>query len=53
MAKKKVNFGFFKCSECKLEAYLTKISKETKRLELKKYCTRCNKHTLHKLKRKD
>jgi len=41
------------CAECRSENYRT--STETrggKRLELKKHCPRCRKHTLHKQKRK-
>ena len=38
------------CSECLSRNYTTTRNKATsnKRLELKKYCPRCNKSTLHK-----
>ena len=38
------------CTECKRKNYTTTKNKKTKRekLELKKYCRFCNKHTLHK-----
>jgi large subunit ribosomal protein L33 len=38
------------CTVCKERNYLTKKDKKkhTDRLELKKYCKRCRKHTLHK-----
>lgn len=38
------------CSECKTISYLTsknKVNTESK-LELKKYCKKCNKRTIHK-----
>ena len=41
------------CTECKHQNYRT--SKETRgagRLELKKYCPRLRKHTVHKIRRK-
>ncbi len=42
------------CSECKNENYITRKNKKTntERLELKKYCHKCNKSTLHKEKKK-
>lgn len=42
-----------KCSECGEENYLASKNKRTKpeRLELKKFCSRCNKPTLHKEKK--
>ena len=37
------------CSICLSRNYTTnKKSNQDKRLELKKYCPHCNKHTLHK-----
>jgi large subunit ribosomal protein L33 len=38
------------CSVCKTANYFTKKSKLTaeKKLELKKFCSNCRKHTLHK-----
>lgn len=38
------------CEECLSRNYTTTKNKQnsTKRLELKKYCPRCNKSTLHK-----
>jgi large subunit ribosomal protein L33 len=38
------------CSECKRKNYSTNKNRKntTSRLELKKYCKWCNKHTLHK-----
>ena len=38
------------CTECKSRNYTTtkKREKRTQKLELRKYCKRCRKHTLHK-----
>jgi len=38
------------CGECKQRNYTTTKNKKTHpdRLEIKKYCRFCNKHTLHK-----
>jgi large subunit ribosomal protein L33 len=38
------------CSECKRRNYSTTRNKkkQTERLELKKFCPFCNKHTLHR-----
>lgn len=37
------------CSECLSRNYVTnKPSSNTSRVELMKYCPKCNKHTLHK-----
>jgi len=38
------------CTECKERNYITEKNRENTRekLELKKYCPRCRKHTLHK-----
>lgn len=50
--KKKKKFFKLACSECKRINYYTKKSKKLiqsgKKLELKKYCKWCKKHTLHK-----
>jgi large subunit ribosomal protein L33 len=52
MAKKKPQFVKLQCSQCKKINYYTKKSKRMssigKKLELKKYCKHCKKHTLHK-----
>lgn len=41
------------CSECKEENYRVSKNKKntTERLELNKYCPRCQKHTTHKEKK--
>ena len=38
------------CTECKERNYLTSKNRRTQtgRLELKKYCPRCRRHTLHR-----
>ena len=38
------------CTECKRRKYTTKKNKQNnpERMELKKYCPWCRKHTLHK-----
>ncbi|OGZ93708.1 MAG: 50S ribosomal protein L33 [Candidatus Sungbacteria bacterium RIFCSPLOWO2_02_FULL_47_9] len=40
----------FKCQACKRDNYFSRKNKKNveKRLELKKYCQWCRKHTLHK-----
>ena len=44
--KKKV---ILTCTVCLSRNYVTNSNKaNTERIELKKYCPRCNKHTLHK-----
>jgi len=50
MAKKKKPFIKLQCSECKEINYFVKKSKglAEKKLELKKFCKKCKKHTLHK-----
>lgn len=52
MAKKKKPFTKLQCKECKEINYFTKKSKgleeEKGKLELKKFCLSCHKHTLHK-----
>ncbi|MDO5329862.1 MAG: 50S ribosomal protein L33 [Bacillota bacterium] len=46
MAKGKV---FLICSECLSRNYsINKSKNATTRLELRKYCPQCGKHTLHK-----
>lgn len=49
MAKKE-NRGnvTFKCSECGDKNYRSQKQRDTERLELNKYCPRCQKHTIHK-----
>ena len=41
------------CEECKNENYYTDKNKKTtpQRLEIKKYCPHCHKHTVHKEKK--
>ena len=36
------------CSECLISNYSTNKSTEGQRLFVKKFCKRCNKHTMHK-----
>ncbi|MFA6796396.1 MAG: 50S ribosomal protein L33 [Bacilli bacterium] len=36
------------CTECLSRNYQVKKKKGDERLELKKYCPKCKKHTLHK-----
>jgi large subunit ribosomal protein L33 len=50
MAKKKKPFAKMKCEECKRIHYYIRKSKKMigEKLELKKYCKWCRKHTLHK-----
>lgn len=46
MSREKV---FLICSECLSRNYqVTKRADDPRRLELKKYCPHCEKHTLHK-----
>ena len=42
-----------KCTECKKHSYRTEKNKKntTERLEVKKYCSRCKKTTVHKEKK--
>jgi len=49
MAKKKP-FSKIQCSACKEVNYFTKKSKKAaeKKLEMKKFCNSCRKHTPHK-----
>jgi len=53
MAAKK-QFIKFQCSACKTTNYFIKKTKATaeKKLELKKFCSTCRKHTLHKESKK-
>jgi large subunit ribosomal protein L33 len=53
MAAKKP-FTKIQCSVCKTTNYFTKKTKAgaEKKLELKKFCSTCRKHTLHKEGRK-
>ena len=50
---KRVTF-ILKCTECGEENYLTEKNKKTTtdRIELKKFCPKCRKQTLHKEKTK-
>ena len=42
-----------RCEECKMENYITKKNKKNtvEKIELKKHCHKCNKHTSHKEKK--
>ncbi|MGB9598691.1 MAG: 50S ribosomal protein L33 [Minisyncoccales bacterium] len=50
-SKKRKKFIKLVCSQCKEINYFTKKSKRTmslgKKIELKKFCKKCKKHTLH------
>jgi large subunit ribosomal protein L33 len=49
MAIKKKQLTKLQCSECKSINYFTNKPKLTEgKLELKKFCKKCKKHTLHK-----
>ena len=49
MAKKRKPFVKLQCKECKRINYYTHKSRDVeKRLELKKFCKFCRKHTVHK-----
>jgi large subunit ribosomal protein L33 len=50
MAKKKKKYIKLKCSECDRINYYTNKSNRSKekKIELKKFCSWCKKHTLHK-----
>ena len=54
MAKKKKPHLKLRCKECKKTNYFTHKSKKMveEKLELKKFCKTCRKHTLHKEGRK-
>ena len=43
------------CADCKNENYYTDKNKKTtpERMEIKKYCPHCRKHTVHKEKKLD
>lgn len=42
-----------RCEDCKMENYITKKNKKVtiEKLEMKKYCPKCDKHTNHKEKK--
>jgi len=42
------NYIMLSCTECKNKNYRTTKNKKLDRLELKKYCPCCKKHTIHK-----
>jgi large subunit ribosomal protein L33 len=50
MAVKKKPFTKFQCSSCKTINYFVKKSKAAaeEKLEMKKFCSKCQKHTMHK-----
>ncbi|MBN1642628.1 MAG: 50S ribosomal protein L33 [Anaerolineae bacterium] len=51
MARRAVRLAItLACSECRERNYLTEKNRQnhSSRLELKKYCPRCQKHTLHR-----
>lgn len=50
MAAKKKPFIKLQCSDCKRINYFTKKNKKAieEKIELKKFCKWCKKHTLHK-----
>ncbi len=54
MAKKKKILAKLQCQECKTTNYFTNKSRGVEeKLEFKKFCKSCRKHTLHKeLKKK-
>ncbi|MCX6760463.1 MAG: 50S ribosomal protein L33 [Candidatus Nealsonbacteria bacterium] len=54
MAGKKKPFLKLQCSVCKTANYFTKKSKKVgdKKLEIKKFCKWCRKHTVHKESKK-
>ena len=46
-------YATLECTECKREYYRTMVDpKAPKKLELKKHCPFCRKHTTHKQKKK-
>ena len=53
MAKKNLARAYITlaCTECKERNYATMKNKknDAERIELNKFCKRCNKHTLHKV----
>jgi len=49
MAKKKRVIVKLQCSECKNINYFTNKTKQVEgKLEMKKHCKHCRKHTIHK-----
>jgi large subunit ribosomal protein L33 len=52
MAKEKVEHVMMVCTETGDINYYTSRNKTTAKLELKKYCPRLRRHTLHKEKRR-
>jgi len=54
MATKKKPFTKMQCTECKKVNYFTPKSKKMvgEKLDLKKFCKWCRKHTLHKERKK-
>lgn len=48
-SEKRIKFGL-KCSDCNEKNYSTYKNKQNsaEKLSLKKYCSRCHKHTIHK-----
>ena len=54
MATKKKKFTKLRCTKCKRVNYFTQKSKKMveEKLELKKFCKWCKKHTLHKESKK-
>ncbi len=50
MSKKKFSVSFLVCTECKHRNYTIRRRKDKKgtKLQLRKYCKYCRKHTLHK-----
>lgn len=41
------------CADCKMENYISKKNKKKhpEKVEISKYCAKCNKHTTHKEKK--
>lgn len=50
MADNKANKIILVCTDCLSRNYSTSVNKKnrTTRLQLSKFCKRCNKHTIHK-----
>lgn len=40
-----------RCNECKNENYITKNDKRKDKIEVKKFCSNCNDHVIHKQKK--
>jgi large subunit ribosomal protein L33 len=52
--KRKERNVLLECTSCKSRNYTTPfIMKGGKRLDIKKYCSRCGKHVAHKSRRMD